>query len=115
MTTITLKKPIQAHGEERRTIELREPTPADIMATGYPVRSSTGGTGPDPAVINALITRLGNIPLSSVTQLSMRDWNACLKEILGFFADAEEEETTDASSSEPSTLPTSGNGTLGTH
>lgn len=118
ITTIELRTPIQAHGEERRAIELRDVTPADLTVCGYPIKGlPEGGGGPDPKVISALISRLGNIPPSSVNQMTMRDWNACMAVVLSFFGEREEGEPEgeNDSSSARLTSPTSGNGTLGTH
>lgn len=106
---IELRTPIQAHGEERRAIELRDLTPGDINACGYPFK---GDGTIEAAIVSALIARLGNIPPSSVNQLTMRDWNACMLRVFSFFGDPEAE---DDSSSAPSTSLLSGNGTLGPH
>jgi hypothetical protein len=111
-TTIELRTPIQAHGEERRTIELRDITPADINACGYPFK---GDGTIEASAISALISRLGNIPPSSVNQLTIRDWNACMLKVFSFFGDPEGEEEDSGSSNAPSTSPLSGNGTLGPH
>lgn len=109
--TIKLTEPIQAHGEERSEITLRPPKAADVNACGYPLRLLSGGvTTFDAPAISALIARLGNIPPGSVDHLGMRDWNACMQEILNFFVDVEARSSSDAS-----TLPTTGNGILAPH
>lgn len=114
MTVIALRTPISAHGEERHEIDLRDPTPGDMAACGYPIKGlAEGGGGPDPAVITKLIARLGNIPPGSVDRMHMRDWNACMAHILSFFGEPAEEEPEDGTSStEPSTSRLSGNGSL---
>lgn len=110
-TTIELRTPIQAHGEERRAIELRDITPADINTCGYPFR---GDGTIETTAISALISRLGNIPPSSVNQLTIRDWNACMLVIFSFFGD-QEGDNNSGSSNAPLTSPLSGNGTLAPH
>jgi hypothetical protein len=111
MTTVELTKPIQAHGEERKTIELREPTGADIAACGFPfsftlAQGDEGQTmTPNAAAIGGLISRLGDIPRSSVNQLSFPDWMECMGAIFSFFGGS-----APSMSNGALTLPGSGSG-----
>jgi Phage tail assembly chaperone proteins, E, or 41 or 14 len=92
--SVTLKKPIQAHGEERTSIVFRAPLGNDIAACGYPFKFqiNTGAEGqvmqPDAQAICGLISRLGNIPRSSVAQLTFLDWHECMGAVLGFFGES---------------------------
>lgn len=115
MTTIVeLTKPIQAHGEERTKIELREPTGADIAACGFPFSFTIAQGGedsvmtPNAPAIAGLISRLGEIPRSSVNQLSFPDWMECMGAIFNFFG-----ESAPNISNGALTLPGSGSGRLG--
>jgi hypothetical protein len=115
MTTVTLSRPIQAHGEERRQIELREPNGGDIAACGFPFRFSIAEDGsqtilPEASIITALISRLGNVPRSSVAQLSFSDWMSCMGEVFSFFG-----ASVPTSSTAVSISPGSGDGTLTSH
>lgn len=87
--TVTLRRPVQAHGEALAAIALREPTGEDIMACGYPLTIVGDGSEtraePQAAVIGRLIARLGGIPPSSVKALSAADWQDCMGAVLGFF------------------------------
>jgi len=114
MTTVTLTRPIQAHGEERKAIDLREPTGADIIACGgNPACGIQTDAGTvlmiSATVIGAYLSRLGGIPPSSVAQLSAADWMRCQNAVTGFFNEAEPETE---SSTDISTLAGSGNGPL---
>lgn len=114
MTTVYLSKPVMAHGTERTEIELREPNAGDIAACGYPfvfINNDGAGmqTAPNTAVISAYVSRLAQIPPSSVAQMNAVDWNACMGVVLGFFGQSEPETT---SSTDSSTSASSGNGSL---
>jgi Phage tail assembly chaperone proteins, E, or 41 or 14 len=111
LSTVQLTKPIQAHGAEVSEIEMREPNGGDIAACGYPFRFITGDDGgmqvlPEAKAIAAMISRLGNIPLGSVGQLSLGDWQACMSAVLSFFG-----EQAQISSNAALISPGSGNGT----
>ena len=85
---ITLKKPIQAHGEQVATLTFREPTCDDIMTCGYPLQMGGDGTfTPIAGAIAKYISRLANVPPNSVKHLSAPDFQACLTAILPFFGD----------------------------
>ncbi|WP_425404625.1 phage tail assembly protein [Hwanghaeella sp.] len=94
MTTVALKKAIQAHAEEVNSLTFREPNGEDIQACGYPFRLSEGQVYPEAGSISKYISRLAKIPHSSVKQLGAEDFNACMAVILGFFGEEEEPPTT---------------------
>ena len=84
--TVTLRKPIQAHGEEVTTLTFREPNGDDIMTCGYPLQMSGDGSfTPIAGVCGKYISRLGGIPASSVKALSAPDFQACMMTIIPFF------------------------------
>jgi hypothetical protein len=121
MTTVTLLRPIQAHGEERRVIELREPNGADIKACGgYPGAGLATDQGNlltiRADVVGAYIARLGAIPPSSVDQLSPVDWIRCQNAVTSFFNEPEESPETEQTTSSDviSTSPGFGNGEIPT-
>lgn len=88
-TTVTLKNPIQAHGEAVSRLTFREPNGDDIMTCGYPLQMGGDSTfTPLAGVIGKYISRLGGIPASSVKTLSAPDFQACLTAILPFFGDS---------------------------
>lgn len=94
MTTVALKKAIQAHGEEVNSLTFREPSTEDIIACGYPFRLSDGQAYPEAGPIAKYIGRLAGIPPSSVRQLGPEDFQSCLTVIIGFFGEGEEPGTT---------------------
>jgi hypothetical protein len=91
VATVTLSKPIKAHGEELTTLTFREPTPKDLMQLGFPqliIPSAEGGVSGielRAKVVGAYIARLAGIPPSSVEAMSITDFMACQSEILPFF------------------------------
>lgn len=111
MSTILLRTPIQAHGEERRQLTFREPKGADFQAgLNLPLRFGEGGTmSMDSAAVSAWISRLGEIPPSSVGQLTAVDWMEAMKAVMGFF-DAMATPPEETSSEDISISPGSGNG-----
>ena len=83
---ITLSRPILAHGEEKKSILLREPNGKDIAACGYPF---TIAAHLEPRIsgaeMRAMIAACAGIPPSSVDQLAANDFNMLAMHILGFF------------------------------
>jgi hypothetical protein len=115
---IDLSRPIQAHGEERTQIDLREPNGGDVAACGFPFKfyATEDGTNvviTDTNVISAFISRLGNITKGAVAQMNVNDWRACMVAVLGFFGETSPE--TETLSNGASTLRIAGNGTPGSH
>ncbi len=86
--TVSLTKPIQAHGDEVTSLTFREPTGEDITVCGYPFRIGDGEATPIAGVITKLIVRLGGIPPNAAKQLNAVDYQSCLAAVSGFFGDA---------------------------
>lgn len=85
-TIVTLGRAIEAHGKELSELELREPTVEDVQRLGYPYTISTeGGVRLEPKVVGGYIARLAGIPPSSVTKLSIADFQRLQVSVLGFF------------------------------
>jgi hypothetical protein len=102
--TVNLSKPINAHGEERRELELREPSGEDLMEIGYPyivVQSDTGGQGVElrPKVVARYVSKLAQIPMSSVKQIGLADLQKLQGIVMGFFGQ-EEAATTSSTESD---------------
>jgi len=83
--TISLTKPVTAHGAEIDQLTLREPNGGDVEHCGYPLAINGASVIPQAAAVSKLIARLSGIPPSSVKQLSMPDYNAAMGAVLGFF------------------------------
>lgn len=86
MKEIKLTKSIRAHAEDVHVLELREPTGKDVRELGFP-HTLTGDAGVklDAGVVAKYISRLANIPLSSVDDMSPADLNTISWDIAGFF------------------------------
>ncbi len=97
MTTITLSKPITAHGETLSELTFREPTVKDLTELGYPFKIVQGSNGAGvelvPKVILAYTARLAAVNPASLDSLSMGDFSRIQAVILGFFGDELEEAT----------------------
>ena len=84
-----LGKPIQAHGEEIRKLEWREPTGGDIERAGNPVYLDF--SGPSPTItfnekkMASMMSLLTQVPPSSIRQLTAKDWNAVAWKLFRFF------------------------------
>jgi hypothetical protein len=109
-----LSAPIQAHGQEITELTFRRPTGGDVAAAGFPFTFTVvedGGTSisPNAPAITALISRLGNIPLSAAKALPFNDWMGCMGELFSFFGQS----IPAGLSNGASTSLGSGNGTLG--
>lgn len=89
--TVQLAKPIMAHGEEVSLLTLREPTTKDVIELGLPtliIPSADGGTpGVElrQGVISRYISRLAQIPKSSVEAMALADFSRCTEAVMGFF------------------------------
>lgn len=86
--TVHLKQSVTAHGETVTAITLREPKGKDAVSCGYPMRLGEGGAEPIAASIAKYISRLGEVPPSTVDQLGMEDFNALMAVVLGFFGES---------------------------
>lgn len=118
---VPLSEPIEAHGEELKSLTLRAPRGEDLIAAGYPFRLLKSGDDADnddvaieivPGAVAKLTARLANIPPSAVKRMSGVDFNACMETVLGFFdlspAKTEGGESNRPLSTDPSTSPGSG-------
>lgn len=86
----TLSRPIRAHGDDRTTLTLAEPTGKDVREIGLPYKM-----GADEAIVFDMdkvaryIVRLAGIPMSSVDAMSPADLTRLALEITGFFSASE--------------------------
>ncbi|RIJ06060.1 phage tail assembly protein [Achromobacter sp. K91] len=107
-----LAKPIKAHNDELRSLSLRSLTPADARA----VKALPYYVAPDesvriePEAASKYIVRMAGIPLSSVDQLDMADFNALAWKVAGFFLNSASQHTTSSDASS-TTSPISGGST----
>lgn len=96
MSTVTLSKAINAHGEELTELNFREPTVKDIRQIGLPQRLMPSTDGDSVAIdvradiVAQYIARLAAIPMSSVDQLAIADFNVCMGVVMGFFNGGDE-------------------------
>lgn len=89
--SLTLQRPIQAHGEEVRQLTFRPLTTKDIRSLGMPFGfGKEGGSTPDTAVIARYVVALAGIPSSSVDHLSPPDFLAAMGVVLDFFGSAKD-------------------------
>ena len=89
--TLKLSSPIKAYGESVSEITLREPTGKDLRACGVPVTTKQEVDGSTSIRLEAefgalLISRLANIPASSVDHMTAADFMAALGAAVSFFA-----------------------------
>lgn len=84
-----LTRPIQAAGEMIEFITLREPTTGDVIEAGNPCEFDPATTPPkvkfDERKQAAMISRLANIPPSSVQRMHPKDFAAIGWIIADFF------------------------------
>lgn len=68
---------IEAHGEQVKEFTLREPTGADVIAVGNPIQFDPISDPPrvlvDDKRMAAMISRLADVPPSSVAKLKPKD------------------------------------------
>lgn len=86
-TTIKLTTPINAHGDAIDEIVLRDPTPADarvIKAMPYWVDKDEN-VQLNPTAAAQYLVKCGSIPMSSVDELDLNDFNTLCWAIAGFF------------------------------
>src|SRR5262249_26538129 len=88
--TFTLRKAIQAHGDEVKELKLREPTAKDIVKAGFPVIMTQAGVAGlqlayDEQKMTLMISELAVIPPSSVGLLDPRDWSTVATWLASFF------------------------------
>ena len=86
MMELALSKPIKAHGEEIHVLELREPTGKDVRELGYPYQLNKDDSVKLLAgVVASYLTRLADIPPSSVDDMNPADLNAAGWLVASFF------------------------------
>lgn len=98
-TTVPLRKPIKAHGEEVEELTLRDIGVKDIMELGTPLLIIPSADGKSAgmeireAVIGRYISRLAKVPMSSVEAIDPKDWPKFKAVVMGFFEESDGEET----------------------
>ena len=87
---LELSKPITVGGKPVNALTLRDVSAADVLDTGLPMlivsmeEDAMKGFELRPKVLAALISRLANIPIDAVRQMSLNDLGRCQKYIHGF-------------------------------
>lgn len=87
---VALRKPIQANGEEVSELTFREPTGGDIERAGNPVivdvfSGDTVKITFDEKKMVQMMSRLAEIPPSSVRMMHPKDWNSIAWQLVHFF------------------------------
>lgn len=85
-----LRKPIQANGEEVSELTFREPTGGDIERAGNPVivdvfSGDTIKLTFDEKKMTQMMSRLAEVPPSSIRMLHPKDWNSIAWQLVHFF------------------------------
>lgn len=89
MKTITLTKPIDGPDDKITAITLREPLVGDIIKMGTPfVFNNKEGTAIDAAIVGAYISRLGNVPPSTVAAIAACDYLPLMNAVVDFFTES---------------------------
>lgn len=85
--TLPLSAPIQAHKGELTELTLRRPTPRECRDIGGMPYSLGDGNKPQPRldVAAEYIVLCAGIPMSSVDQLDLSDFNQTVWAVIGFF------------------------------
>ncbi len=85
--TVTLSRPIEAHGESLAELTLREPSGKDIRTFGMPYRigAEDGSVIIDAAAMHRYIAGLAAVPPSAVDKMPPADWSAAMAAVMGFF------------------------------
>lgn len=76
--TVKLRRPIQAHGKTVTELVVKEPSPRDLQAMDR--------VQGEVSKINALLAEVCQVPISSIYQLRMRDYEPLIDALykLGF-------------------------------
>ena len=84
--SLTLTRPVEAHGETLDTLTFRPPVAADLGACGMPFRLMDGGAL-DISVANiiALAARLAGVPPSVIGNMPLDEYYRVQAAIMGFF------------------------------
>lgn len=96
--TVKLSRPITAIDQTFTELTFREPTGADVVASGHPIGSDGKLGKVDAESVAVLIGRLAGLPRRSVDEMPISDWSACMKAVMGFFGDGDPKSSTDSSS-----------------
>jgi hypothetical protein len=88
--TVPLIKEIPVFKDMVKELKFRRPTAADIIRVGgSPVEFDPISTPPrvthPPGYMTAMLSRLANVPTSSIERMDTRDWTACAWAISPFF------------------------------
>lgn len=83
---LTLSKSITAHNETLTVLEFCEPTGKDVRELGYPYQIGNDESIKLSALVTAkYISRLANIPMSSLDEMSPADMGLAGALIVNFF------------------------------
>ncbi|QEL49870.1 phage tail assembly protein [Enterobacter sp. LU1] len=95
MIPVDLTTPIQAHGEELRTLELQDPTFEQIQKLGTPVSlDGNGNFTINTQTAFKYIPELAGVPPSSLKTLSAYDLNNLCWAVWRFFMTKQQESQT---------------------
>lgn len=88
--SVALEEPVQAHGEEMKTIVFRKPTGADIIGMGeeYPVVvdwKNGGFPQMAPAPMAKMMATLAAVPPSTIAKMGAKDFATCAFRLFPFF------------------------------
>jgi hypothetical protein len=88
-----LKKPVTAHGEQVSELLLAEPDTKLVMELGYPylgIASDNGaGVQLQPKVAARYLSRLAQVPMSTIEQIAIPDLHELHGWLMGFFGEGE--------------------------
>jgi len=88
---LDLTKPIKVRGVEVSSIELRDPSAADVLDIGLPTLvislgdDEVRGVEFRPKVLAKYIARLASIPVDTVKDMALRDMSRCHAFLFNFF------------------------------
>jgi hypothetical protein len=87
---VTLRKAIQANGEDVTELTFREPTAGDIERSGNPVIMDMVGLDRpqivfDEKKMSAMMSNLAAVPPSAIRTLHPKDWNTIAWSLVNFF------------------------------
>lgn len=87
---VTLRKSIQAHGDEVKELRFREPTAGDIEKCGNPVNLEFNEDGKpkmsfEAKSMSAMMSALAAVPPSSIRSMHPRDWENAAWNLASFF------------------------------
>ncbi|HGW6102662.1 TPA: phage tail assembly protein [Citrobacter werkmanii] len=87
MITVTLSKPIQAHGDEISVLELEVPSFEQMQKLGTPVKlDAAGDYTVNTAVALRYVPELAKVPPSSLKELGPYDLDSLCWAVWRFFA-----------------------------